>query len=111
MDVEMFRSSGLKFLTRATSGEISRRRGAGCCFDTVLDAGSDAALSSSGIEDSCRGEWSDCEGSGVALTGTGLSMVTLVDLLSGRFDEACGTLDAQLAVDGRAGRSAGGLLG
>ena len=52
---------------------------------------------------------SGCDGAGVALMGTGLSTVPLVDLRSVRVGCTWGALDAQLAVDGKAGRSALGL--
>lgn len=105
-DQSNFKSSTLKLLTSAMNGDIGvfRDRAGAFCVVTCTAGSSDWT----GWAASGTGACSACVCAGVAETGAGLSMVVLVDRLSALL--ACGGFEAQLAVEGRAGRLGAGLL-
>lgn len=106
-DQNSLKSSILKFFTTDIRGPNCDLRG--------LSVGGTKASVGAGVS-VCAGTGSSDAitlsagtSAGVEMTGAGLSMVVLVERLSARL--CCGGLDAQLAVDGNAGRSSAGLDG
>lgn len=111
-DQTSLKSSSLMLARNASSGEICFRRDWG--ESGLAEGKSGSALSSDVSCDgvacgsgACSTATSGCAAAGIEITGAGLSTVPLVLLLSARLD--CGSLVAQLAVDGKAGRSGAGL--
>jgi hypothetical protein len=94
---------GLRAFTGWGAGSSS-----GSDSDSGSGVGSRAGVSSGSVA-GAGGSDSDCEYAGVAAGRAGLSIDPLTFLLSALLGCICIGLDAQLAVDGNAGRSRVGL--